>query len=108
MTKNTFIINIDVNERSYTSNLCLQIKKKKTVFESLSHDFSTFKNVVVSLTNLYQGQLKISQENAKLPRKPRNRKRIFSLKTLTDVMPFSPIAYHLKRVLQMGNLTEEC
>ena len=50
-------------------------KHWKTAFESLSRDFSSFKNVVVSLKNMCQGQLKISRENAKLPRKPRNRKR---------------------------------
>ena len=50
---------------SYTSNLCLQTMEK-TAFESLSHDFSSFKNFVVSVTNLCQGNLKISQENAKL------------------------------------------
>ena len=43
---------------------------KKTAFESLSRDFSSFKNVVVSVTNLCQDQLKISRENTKLPRKP--------------------------------------
>ena len=37
--------------------------------------FSSFNNIVISLRNLCQGQLKISRVNAKLPRKPRNRKR---------------------------------
>ena len=62
-----------------TSYLCLQTMKKRA-FESVSHDFSSFKNVVVSLTNLCQGQLKISRENTKLPRKPGNRKRKYSPK----------------------------
>ena len=64
---------------------------KKRAFESLSRDFSLFKNVVVSLTNLCQGQLKISRENAKLPRKPRNRKRKYPPKIPPDVTPLAPI-----------------
>ena len=42
---------------------------KKQAFESLSRDFSSFKNVVVSLTNVRQGQLKISRENAQPEKK---------------------------------------
>ena len=44
-----------------------------------------------AVTNLCQGQLKISRENAKLPRKPRNRERNNSPKTLTDVTLLPPI-----------------
>ena len=73
---------------TYTSYLCLQTLEK-TAFESLSRDFSSFKNVVVSLTNLCQGQLKISRENAKLPRKPRNQKRKKPLKTFSDFIPLA-------------------
>ena len=42
---------------------------EKTAFESLSRGLSWFKNVIVSLTNLCQGQLKISPENAKITHK---------------------------------------
>ena len=63
----------------------------KTAFEGISCDFSLFKNFVVSVTNLCQGQLKISQENAKLPKKPCNQKKICLFKTLTDVIAASPI-----------------
>ena len=72
------------------SYLCLQTLEKPA-FQSLSRDFSLLKNVVVSLTNLCQGQLKISGENAKLPRKPRNRKRKKPLKTFSDVTVLAPI-----------------
>ena len=54
----------------HTSVQCLQTMKK-TAFESLSRDFSSFKNFVVSVTNMCQGQWKISPENVKLPKKPR-------------------------------------
>ena len=64
---------------------------KKRAFESLSRDFSSFKNIVVSLTNLCQGQLKISRVNAKLPRKPRNRKRNTLKWPPSDVTPLAPI-----------------
>ena len=64
---------------------------EKTAFESLSRDFPRLKMSWLLLTNLCQGQLKISRENAKLPRKPRNRKGNYSPKTFSDLTPFSPI-----------------
>ena len=53
-----------------TSVRCLQTMNK-TACESLSQDFSSFKNFVGSVTNLCQGQLKISQEKVKIPKKPK-------------------------------------
>ena len=84
-----FFLRIE-SHANHTSYLCLQTIKKQA-FESLSRDFSLFKNVVVSLTNLCQGQLKISRENAKLPRKPHNQKRKYPQMIPPDVTLLAPI-----------------
>ena len=44
----------------------------KTAFESGSRDFSSFKNFVIPVTNLCQGQWKLNRENTKLQEPERN------------------------------------
>ena len=79
----TAITGVDVYAAITGVDVCAAI----TGMEGRVYEQSSLKNVMVSLTNL----LKISGENAKLPRKPHNRKRNNSPDTFSDVTPFSPI-----------------
>ena len=64
---------------------------KKRAFESLSRDFSSFKNVVVSLTNLCQGQLKKVEKTRKYPENNATGKENTPKQYPPDVTPLAPI-----------------